>query len=136
MVFFTAFGDRIITFKEPVPNKVLKGYVIGRERVPNEGSCRVSCYLNPDCVSINMGPLTEGELTCELNKATSGNEYSSHLENQKDHTYLEIEVISKISPRVIKMMTLSIFQIAYVHSQIKSASYIDTLNTMAFLSIC
>ena len=126
MVFFTAFGDRIITFKEPVPNKVLKGYVIGRERVPNEGSCRVSCYLNPDCVSINMGPLTEGELICELNEATSGNEYSSNLEYQKDHTYLEIEVISKISPRVIKMMTLSIFQIAYVHSQIKSASYIDT----------
>ena len=32
--FFTAFGDRIITFKEPGPNKVLKDYVIGRERVP------------------------------------------------------------------------------------------------------
>ncbi|XP_067054143.1 neurexin-4-like [Acropora muricata] len=89
--FATAFGNRIITFKEPMPNKVLKGYVIGRERVPNEGSCRVNCYLNPDCVSINMGPLTEGELTCELNKATSGNEYSSHLEYQEDHTYLEIE---------------------------------------------
>ena len=78
-----------------MPNKVLKGYVIGRERVPNEGSCRVNCYLNPDCVSINMGPLTEGELTCELSKATSGNEYSSHLEYQEDHTYLEIEVIRK-----------------------------------------
>ena len=92
--FFTAFGDRIITFKEPMPNKVLKGYVIGRERVPNEGSCRVNCYLNPDCVSINMGPLTEGELTCELNAATSGNQYFSRLVYQKDHTYLEIEVIS------------------------------------------
>ena len=93
--FFAAFGNRIITFKEPIPNKVLKGYVIGSERVPNEGSCRVNCYLNPDCVSINMGPLIEGELTCELNKATSGNEYSSHLEYQEDHTYLEIEVIRK-----------------------------------------
>ena len=93
--FLTAFGDRIITFKEPMPNKILKGYVIGKERVPNEGSCRVNCYLNPDCVSINMGPLTEGELTCELNEATSGNEpRSSHLEYKEDHTYLEIEVIS------------------------------------------
>ena len=91
--FFTAFGNRIITFKEPMPNKVLNGYVIGRERVPNEGSCRVNCYLNPDCVSINMGPLIEGELTCELNAATSGNQYFSRLEYQKDHTYLEIEVI-------------------------------------------
>ena len=77
-----------------MPNKVLKGYVIGRDRVPNEGSCRVNCYLNPDCVSINMGPLTEGELTCELNAATSGNEYSSRLKHQEKHTYLEIEVMS------------------------------------------
>ena len=92
-----------------MPNKVLKGYVIGRERVPNEGSCRVSCYLNPD-----MGPLTRGELTCELNEVTSGNEYSSHLENQEDHTYLEIEVISKISPGVIKMTTLCIFQTVHI----------------------
>ena len=104
-LFFTAFCDRIITFKEPMPNKVLKGYVIGREKVPNEGSCRVNCYLNPDCVSINMGPLTDGVLTCELNAATSGNEYSSRLEYQENHSYLEIEVISEISLRIIKMMT-------------------------------
>ena len=103
--FFTAFDDRIITFKEPVSNKVLKGCVIGRERVPNEGSCRVNCYLNPDCVSINMGPLTEGELTCELNAASSGNEHTSRLEHQQSHTYLEIEVISLIFLCVIKMMT-------------------------------
>ena len=101
----TSFGDRIITFKEPIPNKVLKGYVIGRERVPNEGSCRVNCYLNPDCVSINMGPLIEGVLTCELNAASDGNEYSSRLEHQESHTYLEIEVISSIFLRIIKMMT-------------------------------
>ena len=97
-----------------MPNKVLKGYVIGKERVPNEGSCRVNCYLNPDCVSINMGPLTEGELTCELNDASSGSEYSFHLEYQEGHSYLEIEVISKISPHVIKMTTLCIFQTVYI----------------------
>ena len=108
--FLTAFGDRIITFKEPMPNKVLKGYVIGRERVPNEGSCRVNCYLNPDCVSINMGPLTEGVLTCELNKATSGNECSSRLIYREDHTYLEIEV----TLRIIKMTILCIFQIVHI----------------------
>ena len=77
-----------------MPNKVLKGYVIGRERVPNEGSCRVNCYLDPDCVSINMEPLPEGMLTCELNNATSGNVNTSALENEKGYTYLEIEVPS------------------------------------------
>ena len=93
-----------------MPNKVLKGYVIGRERVPNEGSCRVNCYLNPDCVSINMGPLTKGMLTCELNKATSGNECSSRLIYQEGHTYLEIEV----TLRIIKMTILCIFEIVHI----------------------
>ena len=54
----------------------------------------MNCYLNPDCVSINLGPLTEGELTCELNKATSGNEHTSALKNETGYTYLEIEVQS------------------------------------------
>ena len=54
----------------------------------------MNCYLNPDCVSINMGPLTEGMLTCELNNATSGNVRPSVLENEKGYTYLEIEVRS------------------------------------------
>ena len=92
--FFTALDDRVITFKEPILNKILKGHVIRREEVPNEGSCRVNCYLNPDCVSINMGPLTEGMRTCELNKATSENKGTSELEDRNGYTYLEIEVQS------------------------------------------
>ena len=90
--FFTALDDRVITFKEPILNKILKGHVISREEVPNEGSCRVNCYLNPDCVSINMGPLTEGMLTCEMSNATSGE--TTALENKTNYTYLEIEVQS------------------------------------------
>ena len=92
--FFTALEDRVVTFKEPIHNKSLKGHNISSRKVPNEGSCRVNCYLNPDCVSINMGPLTEGMLTCELNKATSGNVHTSALENKKGYIYLEIEVSS------------------------------------------
>ena len=90
--FFTALDDRVITFKEPILNKILKGHVISREEVPNEGSCRVNCYFNPDCVSINIGHVTEGMLTCEMNNSTSGD--TTVLENQTNYTYLEIEVQS------------------------------------------
>ena len=75
-------------------HKTLKGHNINSKKVPNEGSCRVNCYLNPDCVSINMGPFTEGMLTCELNKATSENIHTSALKSKTGYTYLEIEVQS------------------------------------------
>ena len=83
---------RIIVFKEPVPNKVMTGHVIRRESVPNEGSCRVKCYMEPNCVSINMGPLTGGMIKCELNNATAENEFVSDLRDEDAHTYLAIEV--------------------------------------------
>ncbi|XP_068692956.1 neurexin-4-like isoform X2 [Montipora foliosa] len=84
-----ANGDRIIIFKEPIPNMTMKDHVISRDTVSHEGSCRVNCYLHPDCVSINMGPLTGGKLTCELNNATAQKE--SVLSSMGGHTYLEIE---------------------------------------------
>ena len=90
--FFTALDNRVITFKEPRLNKSLEGHVIISRNVANEGSCRVNCYLNPDCVSINMGRVTEGMLTCEMNNSTSG--YSNALESKAGYTYLEIEVQS------------------------------------------
>ena len=94
LLFFTALDDRVITFKEPILDKILKGHNISSKKVQNKGSCRVNCYLNPDCVSINMGPLIAGMLTCELNKATSGNKHTSALKNKAGYTYLEIEVQS------------------------------------------
>ena len=81
---------RIIVFKEPVPNKVLTGHVISSETAPNEGSCRVKCYMESNCVSINMGPLKEGKLECELNNATAENE--TVFDSKDAHTYLAIEV--------------------------------------------
>ena len=74
----TANEGRIIMFKEPVPNKAMKGHVIASEEVPNEGSCWVKCFMEPNCVSINMGPLKGGKLKCELNNATDENQTSLH----------------------------------------------------------
>ncbi len=62
--------DRVLIFKEPVSNKALKGNVIRSEMAPDDGSCRVKCYLEPNCVSINLGPQDKGNHVCELNSAT------------------------------------------------------------------
>ena len=63
--------NRVLIFKEPVEGKILQGHVIRTEKVANEGSCRVKCFLEPNCVSINVGPADDqGQRTCELNNLT------------------------------------------------------------------
>ena len=86
-----------------MPNKALTGHVIGRETVPSEGSCRVKCYMEPNCVAINMGPLTGGKFDCELNNVTGENEFESALKDKADYAYLAIEV-----RRLIEKLTLRV----------------------------
>ena len=82
--------DRIITFKEPIPGRAMEGHVISSSRVQTEGSCRVNCYMEPNCVSINMGRLAEGALICELNDVTTGEDFV--LTEKSSYSYMEIEV--------------------------------------------
>ena len=70
----------------------MKGYVIRSEEVLDEGSCRVLCYMEPSCVSINVGPLEGGKHKCELNNATAENQFDAYLENVDKFTYVAIEV--------------------------------------------
>ena len=51
------------------------------------------CYMEPNCVSINIGPLERGKHKCELNNATDDNQFASLLQNEPNFTYLAIEVI-------------------------------------------
>ena len=46
------------------------------------------CYMEPNCVSINFGPLHGGKYTCQLNSATD----EDHLEETPNFTFLAIEV--------------------------------------------
>ncbi|XP_022784288.1 angiopoietin-1-like [Stylophora pistillata] len=77
---------RNIIFKEPISNKIMKNHVIRTDEVSNKGSCRVLCYMDPDCVSINLGPLMQGKHKCQLNNATD-----KTLASEKDFTYLATE---------------------------------------------
>lgn len=84
--------NRILIFKEPASGKVLNGHVMRTEKVTDEGSCRVECYLEPNCVSVNVGPYDEGNHMCELNNATDESPTLSNLSNRKSYTYHGVEV--------------------------------------------
>lgn len=84
--------DRIIIFKEPALGKALKGHVIRTEKVTDEGSCRVKCYFEPNCVSVNVGPQEKGNHVCELNNATDESPTLSKLLKRKSYTYHGTEV--------------------------------------------
>lgn len=98
MVHLLAFAvlateyNRIIVFKEPIPGKSLPDHVIRKEKVANEGICRVKCYFEPNCVSINVGPDADGERTCELNDATDESPSHSGLERRERYTHYAVEV--------------------------------------------
>ena len=85
--------NRIINFKEPINDKVLPGHVIRTEMVRNEGSCRVKCFLEPNCVSINVGPDVEGTRKCELKNFTDESETQTGLEEKKGYIHFAVEVI-------------------------------------------
>ena len=92
--FFVSFTDdecRIIEFKEPIENKAMKDHVIRSAEVINEGSCRMMCYMEPNCVSINFGPLHGEKYRCELNSATD-EDHLTVLEEKPTYTFLAIEV--------------------------------------------
>lgn len=68
------------------------GHVIRTEIVADQGSCRVMCYIEPNCMSLNVGPLVGGLYKCELNNATEENQAASTFREEMDYIYLEIEV--------------------------------------------
>ncbi len=84
--------DRVLIFKEPASDKTLNGHVIRTEKVADKGSCRVKCYLEPNCVSVNVGPQEKGSHVCELNNATDESPTLSGLLKRKSYTYHGIEV--------------------------------------------
>ena len=93
ILLWSTTGDecRIILFEEPISNKVIRGHAIRSEEVPDEGSCRVMCYMEPNCVSINVRLAQGGKYKCELNNATVDESKLIFLQ-ETDAYYLAIEV--------------------------------------------
>ena len=74
-------------------DKRLPGHVIRTESVANEGGCRVKCFLEPNCVSINVGPAVAGKRPCELNNSTDESPAQSALKRGSGYIHYAVEVI-------------------------------------------
>ena len=63
------------------------------ENVTNEGLCRVKCFMELNCVSINVGPADEhGGRICELKNSTDESSSQSGLEEKEGYIHYAVEV--------------------------------------------
>nr|XP_058963040.1 neurogenic locus notch homolog protein 1-like [Pocillopora verrucosa] len=87
----SSMGDdcRVIEFKEGTKNKILPNHVIRGDHLPDKDVCELRCYLEPNCVSYNYGPLSDGTFTCELNDRTHL-QVPDSLEDKSGFLYTEI----------------------------------------------
>ena len=58
------------------------------------------CLMEPNCVSINVGPVVGENQKCELNNATEEKHTPFLLVNNPGYTYLAIEVTFHILTKV------------------------------------
>ena len=91
-VFLLPDYCRIKQFKKPIPDKVFVGNVIRTEKVSDEESCRVKCYLEPNCVSINVGPAEKDGHMCQINNATDDSMLRSSLTTKQCHIQVKRQV--------------------------------------------
>ena len=53
----------------------------------------MKCFLEPNCVSINVGPPVGGKRSCELNNATDESPEMSALKGDSDYIHYAVEVM-------------------------------------------
>ena len=68
-------------------NKALSNHVIKSDHVVNEEMCKINCYLEPNCVSYNYGPVNDGLFLCELNNMSHLQASSNELKDKEGFIY-------------------------------------------------
>ena len=67
-IFFLA-GCRRLKYITPADNRRLMGHVILNRVIGSHVSCHHFCAMERDCMSINIGPVFNDTVVCELNDA-------------------------------------------------------------------
>ena len=86
---FVFFSDdcRQLWFQEPTNGVALINHVIATMEVPDLDLCQFKCYLEPRCVSLNLGPSKENsKRDCELCDA-DGRTYPHELTAKFGYLY-------------------------------------------------
>lgn len=71
-------------FKHAIKDKVLVGHVVKSYVVNSKDDCELKCYMEEDCMSINLGLDEGGRYLCEL----SNSDHELHPEDlQRRHGF-------------------------------------------------
>ena len=62
-------GCRRLKFISPADNRRLEGHVIWNRSIGIHGSCHHFCAMERECVSVNINPVLNDTVVCELNDA-------------------------------------------------------------------
>ena len=81
----------------------MEGHLIRLVEVPHQGSCNVLCYMEPSCVSINLGPSQGGNYICELNNASDESPGSCDLQSKQDYIHLSGGKVTYFRRRTITL---------------------------------
>lgn len=86
---------RIIQFEHEAKDKILRNHVLKNISVRKKSQCMSHCFIEPNCVSYNYGPLYSNTPTCELSNRTHLQVSSSDFVRMGDYIYRHILVRDK-----------------------------------------
>lgn len=77
MVFLVSDACRALEFLPPIDGHALMNHVTRNITLDRQDACRISCYLDNNCLSYNFGHLQDGDFLCQLSD-------SDHIQHPED----------------------------------------------------
>ena len=94
IIFFFSDECRHLEFQAPANDVALINHVIATAEVPDLKLCRIKCYLEPRCVSLNLGPIQESSRRiCEVCDADDRT-HPQDLITQAEYIYQRLTKVS------------------------------------------
>ena len=84
---------RTLEFRTTVDGHALLGHVVKKFPVNTPDDCEFKCYLETECMSINIGPGDNGAYQCELSDC----DHNSHPEDLKQRDGFAYRPTVKVS---------------------------------------
>ena len=87
---------RVLLYFKPMKGRTLLNHVMIRIDIPREDVCSIRCFLEPNCLSYNVGPLEHSNrYLCEISDSTDVR-HPGDLVQRLGFTYQEIKVCSSV----------------------------------------
>ena len=82
---------RQLEYSQPVQDRALTNHVIIKINTTRKDTCIVKCFIEPKCLSFNVGPLDNHQYLCEISDSDDVL-YPGHLVQRMGFTYKGTQV--------------------------------------------